>query len=124
MASWLHKEALRVEARLSPRTASQRKAAEKRELARCQRELRKAVRADRVPAEFRHLIPWAQQLGLGDDRVRSRAFAVLAPQERARIRSKVEPFGVVIHAWLDRFAPAEMPPEAAALMYLLLGLEE
>lgn len=124
MASWLHDEASRVEERLDPRALSRRKAAEKRELARCQRELRESVREDRVPAEFRPLIPWAQKLGIGDDRVRTRAFAALPPQELAEVRSQVEPFASAVHAWLDGFDPAGMPPEAAALMDLLLGLEE
>lgn len=124
MASWLHDEASRVEERLDPRALSRRKAAEKRELARCQRELRQALRADRVPAEFRLLIPWARKLGIGDDRVKSRAFTALTPQELAEIRSQVEPLAAALHAWLDGFDAAEMPPEAAALMNLLLGLEE
>ena len=124
MASWLHEEASRVKDRLDPRAASRRKAAEERELARCQRELRRGIRADRVPVEFRPLIDWAQNLGLGDDRVRSRAFAALTPQELAEVRSQAEPIAAALHAWLDGFASGEMPREVAALMYLLLGLEE
>lgn len=124
MASWLFEEAFRVEERLDPRAAGRKKTADERELARHQRELRRAVRADRVPAGLRPLTELAQKLGLGDDRVRSRAFAALTPQELARIRSEVEPFAGIIHKWLDGFAAAEMPAEAAALMNLLLGLEE
>jgi hypothetical protein len=124
MASWLREEALRVESELNPRDGLRRRVAKERELARHQRELHRSMRADRVPVEFRHLTPWAQKLGLGDDRVRACAFAVLTPQEHAQMRSEVEPFAGAIHAWLDEHAPTEMPPEAAALMYLLLGLEE
>jgi hypothetical protein len=77
-----------------------------------------------VPAELRHLIPLAQEWGIGDDVDRAAKVDGATPAQRAELRRAVGPHQTRITQWLDSFGQGEMSPEAAAFMYLQLAIEE
>ncbi len=99
----------------------------KREAKECEarrKDLERRTRTSRVPEPFRHLTPWAQRLGVGDDGCRARFTAQLTDVERSALEAAVTPYAAQIHAWLDTFAAGRMTPEAEAFLYLLLAREE
>ena len=67
---------------------------------------------------------WASRYGLGDDYCRPFMLKRLAKKQRAELVRAVNRHATAIHAWLDTFAAGKMPAEAAAFMYLTLGVEE
>lgn len=77
-----------------------------------------------MPAAFRGLTPWAARFGIADDVCRRIILADMAPGEWHALVRAIEPHAAEIHAWLDSFDPEPMSPEAAAFMYLLLGIAE
>jgi len=79
----------------------------------------------RVPEELRHLVPLAQEWGIGDDVERGAKVDRATAGEGAQVRAAVAPYQTRITAWLDSFGQGVvMPDEAAAFMYLQLAIEE
>lgn len=77
-----------------------------------------------IPESLQPLIPWAQRLGIGDDGCRERLFSRLSASESAQLRHLIDGTSAALHTWLDGYAGGAMPAEAAAFMYLALGVEE
>lgn len=77
-----------------------------------------------IPEPLRVLFPWVKRLGIGDDPCRTLVLGSLGEADRVAVRAAVEPLATLIHAWLDEVGGEAMSPEAAAFMYLLLGIEE
>lgn len=77
-----------------------------------------------VPEELRHLVPMAEQWGIGDDVDRYDKVEASSPEEREALRSAVAPHDRRITAWLDSFGEGLMTDEAAAFMYMLIAIEE
>lgn len=80
--------------------------------------------AAKVPADLRHLVPLAEQWGIGDDVERYARVERADDAERQALRSAVRPHDRRITEWLDSFGDAPMTDEAAAFMYMLLAIEE
>lgn len=89
-----------------------------------QQQLQENFAPDRVPAGFEDVTPWALRLGIGDDVYRSMLLERLTSDERSTLHSLAATHATAIHAWLDTFADQPLSAEAAAFMYLLLGVEE
>jgi hypothetical protein len=79
---------------------------------------------ENVPVELRHLIPLAQQWGIGDDIERLAKGQRATPAERAGLRRAVTPHQTRITQWLDSFGQELMSQEAATFMYMQLAIEE
>ena len=77
-----------------------------------------------VPADLRHLIPLAQQWGIGDDVQRLAKVDSATPAQRAELRRAVAPHQARITRWLDSFGEEVMSQEAATFMYMQLSVEE
>ena len=77
-----------------------------------------------VPEPLRPLGPWAARLGAGDDVCRPLLFATLSVAERSELQGIVSGCASAAHLWLDEFGSRPLSDEAAALMSLLLGIEE
>jgi hypothetical protein len=77
-----------------------------------------------VPADLRHLIPLAQEWGIGDDVERLAKVDGATPAQRAELRRTVGPHQARITQWLDSFGQGEMSQEAATFMYMQLAIEE
>ena len=77
-----------------------------------------------VPPDLRHLIPLAQEWGIGDDVERVAKVDAATPAQRAELRRAVGPHQARITQWLDSFGQSEMSQEAAAFMYMQLAIEE
>jgi hypothetical protein len=78
----------------------------------------------RVPEPLRAVAVWASRYGVGDDHCRPLLLARLRRAERLQLIREVGEQADAIHAWLDSFGDGPMPTEAAAFMYLALGVEE
>jgi tetratricopeptide (TPR) repeat protein len=89
-----------------------------------QEELQDSFDPDRVPAGLHDVIPWAMRLGVGDDVCRSTLVEGLTTDERSSLLSAIRIHASSIDSWLDTFEGKPMAPEAAAFMYLLVGVEE
>jgi hypothetical protein len=79
---------------------------------------------EQVPADLRHLVPLAEQWGIGDDLDRNAKVESSTPAERGELRTAITPFHSRITMWLDSFGQGAMSDEAAAFMYMQLALEE
>lgn len=77
-----------------------------------------------VPEDLRHLVPFAERWGIGDDVDRNAAVDRATPAERAELERAIAPADARITAWLDSFRQQPMTDEAAAFMYMQLALEE
>ena len=77
-----------------------------------------------VPADLQHLVPLAQEWGIGDDVDRSAKVGRSTPADRERLRAAVKPYQTRITSWLDSFAGGRMSEEAVAFMYMQLAVEE
>jgi tetratricopeptide (TPR) repeat protein len=108
----------------NPKRARKQKNAEEREYRKAQIELKKQVFRSNVPKELRKLVPFAQQLGLGDDVYRGQAITQVSSEQKEQIIEGVDSLASVIHHWLDSFGKTTMPPEAAAFLYLMTAVEE
>ena len=80
--------------------------------------------SSRVPESLRHLVPFAEQWGIGDDVERMQFIERSSPPEREVLASVLESHHQEITRWLDSFGSAPMSDEAAAFMYMQLALEE
>jgi hypothetical protein len=77
-----------------------------------------------VPEDLRHLVPFAERWGIGDDVDRNAAVDRATPAERAELERAVALSDARITAWLDSFRQQPMTDEAAAFMSMQLALEE
>jgi tetratricopeptide (TPR) repeat protein len=109
---------------LEPRRARAQATAERKRCAGDQRALRRSFDASRVPLPLRALTQWASRYGVGDDACRGYLLERVAKKTRATLISQVDAHAQAIQSWLDSFGGRSMPPEAAAFMYLALGVEE
>ena len=77
-----------------------------------------------VPPELTHLIPMAQEWGIGDDVARLAKVDGATPAQRAELRQAVGPHQQRITGWLNSFGQGGMSDEAASFMYMQLAIEE
>lgn len=89
-----------------------------------QRELKRSFDASRVPEPIRALAVWASRYGVGDDVCRPYLLNRLSMKKRTELIGKVDRHSKAIQKWLDGFSNELMPSEAAAFMYLIIGVEE
>jgi hypothetical protein len=78
----------------------------------------------RVPESVRALATWASRYGVGDDYCRPFLLKRLSKKQRMTLTRSVDENAQAIQAWLDSFGGAPMPAEAAAFLYLTIGMEE
>jgi hypothetical protein len=79
----------------------------------------------KVPEDLRDLIPMAEKWGIGDDVIRSDFQDKAGEEEKLALKRRLGGRGERINAWLDSFGDgAAMTEEAAAFMYMLLGIDE
>jgi len=107
-----------------PEERARQAESERRECDERQEELQNTIDPDRVPAGLRDVTPWAIRLGVGDDVCRGKLVESLTTVERTALVDVIGEHATSIHVWLDTFGDKPMTSEAAAFMYLLLGLEE
>jgi tetratricopeptide (TPR) repeat protein len=122
--SSLEDEAERILNALKPGRARAQTQAERKRCAADQRELRKSFDASRVPSPLRTLSKWASRYGVGDDACRPYLLRRLPKKQRTALIRGVDARAQAIQDWLDSFGKRPMPAEAAAFMYLALGVEE
>jgi hypothetical protein len=79
---------------------------------------------NKVPAELRDLIPYAEQWGIGDDIIRSDVQAKATDSEKQALQAALKGRSARITAWLDEQGTDGMSEESAAFMYMQLGLDE
>ncbi|WP_314403983.1 hypothetical protein [Stenotrophomonas rhizophila] len=78
-----------------------------------------------VPAHLRGLVPLAEYWGIGDDVLREMMQEGESPAKKKAMADAVTPHNAAITAWLDGLRTGEpMSDEAAAFMYMQLGLDE
>ncbi|MCF7751652.1 hypothetical protein KQ945_12915 [Bacillus subtilis subsp. subtilis] len=78
-----------------------------------------------VPADLRGLVPLAQYWGIRDDVLREGMQAAESQAKKKAMADTVNPHNSAITAWLDSLPAGEpMGEEAAAFMYMQLGLTE
>ncbi len=97
---------------------------EQRDCFETQEELQDNLNPNQVPDGLHDVMPWAIRLGVGDDVCRSMLVERLTTGERSSLLRVIRKHASSIHSWLDTFQDKPMTPEAAAFMYLLLGVEE
>lgn len=124
LKSRLGDEAERIQNRLQPGRGRREAAAQHERCLEDQRELESSFDDSRVPESFRALSSWASRYGVGDDHCRPWLLKRLAKKQRTQLVSAVDRHATSIHGWLDTFPEGKMPAEAAAFMYLALGVEE
>jgi len=79
----------------------------------------------KVPAHLRSLVPLAEYWGIGDDVLREMLQEGESPAKKKAMADAVTPHNAAITAWLDGLRTGEpMSDEAAAFMYMQLGLTE
>lgn len=78
-----------------------------------------------VPANLSGLVPLAEYWGICDDALREEMQDAESPAHKQAMADAVNPHNAAITAWLDSWPVGEpMSDEAAAFMYLQLGLTE
>jgi hypothetical protein len=77
-----------------------------------------------VPTQFRDLVPLATKWGIGDDEYRSDMHAKASEQDKQELQQALKGRARAINDWLDTFGKGKMTPEAAAFMYMMLGVDE
>jgi len=120
----LEDEIERVLTESDPEGARRREETDRRRCLDERERLRGAVDAERAPDSVRDAVPWAARLGAGDAECRDRLAQELDPDERAELAAVVARTAPFIHAWLDSFGADALTEEAAALLHLLLAVEE
>jgi len=79
----------------------------------------------KVPASLRGLVPLAEYWGIGDDVLREMMQERGSPAKKKAMADAVAPHNAAITAWLSGLCTDEpMSDEAAAFMYMQLGLTE
>lgn len=79
---------------------------------------------ERVPPHLRGLLPIAAKWGICDDIIRDDLQNKTLESERQELAEMLSGRVQAINEWLDSFDSDPMPPEAAAFMYMMLGLDE
>ena len=79
---------------------------------------------EKVPPHLRDLLPVAAKWGIGDDIIRSDLQQHASDEERRELQEQLRGRGQAINEWLNSFGGDLMPEEAAAFMYMLLGVDE
>jgi hypothetical protein len=82
------------------------------------------LQPEKVPEHLRHLVPLAEQWGIGDDVERAESIERASPADRQALIQALAPHQSQITAWLDAFGTDVMSDEAAAFMYMQLAVEE
>jgi hypothetical protein len=77
-----------------------------------------------VPRQLRDLLPLATKWGIGDDIIRNDLQAKVAEREKRELQEALKGRTNAINNWLDSFGTGDMSREAAAFMYMLLGVDE
>lgn len=78
-----------------------------------------------MPAHLRGLVPLAEYWGIGDDVLREMMQEGESPAKKKAMADAVTPHNGAITAWLNGLRTGEpMSDEAAAFMYMQLGLTE
>lgn len=78
-----------------------------------------------VPAALVGLVPLAEHWGINDDALRDALQETSSQAEKDALANAVNPHNRQITLWLDSLPPQQpMSDEAAAFMYMQLGLEE
>ena len=77
-----------------------------------------------IPQHLRDLLPMVVKWGIGDDIIRDDLQQKASEDEKQELRDSLYGRGQAIKEWLDSFGSNPMPPEAAAFMYMMLGLDE
>jgi tetratricopeptide (TPR) repeat protein len=124
LKSSLEHEAGRILEILKPGRARSEAAAERKRCREDQKDLEHSFDAAQVPESIRALAAWASRYGVGDDICRPYLLRRLSKKQRAVLIRDVERHAQAIQTWLDSFDGGAMPREAAAYMYLMLGVEE
>ena len=124
LKSSLEQEADRILEILKPGRARSEAAAERKRCREDQKGLARGFDGAQVPESIRALAAWASRYGVGDDICRPYLLRRLSKKQRAVLISDVERHAQAIQTWLDSFDGGAMPREAAAYMYLMLGVEE
>jgi len=124
LKSSIEREAERILNALQPGRARAGAAAEKARCEEDQKALQRSFDASRVPPDVRRLARWAARYGIGDDVCRPYLLKRLSKKRRAALIRDVERCAPAIKAWLASFGDAVKPAEAAACLYLALGVEE
>jgi hypothetical protein len=78
----------------------------------------------KVPTDLQDLIPHAEKWGIGDDIIRADFQAKAADSEKQALQAALKGRNARITAWLDEQTATDMSEEAAAFMYMQLGLDE
>lgn len=79
----------------------------------------------KVPSDLRDLVPYAEKWGIGDDIIRDDFQRKASDVEKQDLAKALVGRNARITQWLDSLrSNAPMSEEAAAFMYMQLGLEE
>jgi hypothetical protein len=82
------------------------------------------LKPEQVPQHLRDLLPMAIKWGIEDDIIRNDFQQNASNNEKLELQESLSGKGQAINEWLDSFGSNLMPPEAAAFMYMMLGLDE
>jgi hypothetical protein len=78
-----------------------------------------------VPEDLRDLVPLAEKWGIGDDVDRGEFQSKASRSDKEALKAALAGRNKRITQWLDSFSESKpMPDEAAAFMYMQLGLDE
>jgi hypothetical protein len=80
--------------------------------------------SSKVPADLQDLIPHAEKWGIGDDIIRGDFQAKATDSDKQALQAALKGRNARITAWLDEQGTGEMSEEAAAFMYMQMGLDE
>jgi hypothetical protein len=80
--------------------------------------------ATQVPADLRHLVPFAEKWGIGDDIIRNDFIDRSSSAERRELHDALYEPHERITAWIDSFAGRSLSPEAEAFVYMQTALDE
>ena len=79
---------------------------------------------NKIPADLQDLISYAEQWGIGDDIIRGDYQNKATAAEKQALQAALHGRNARITAWLDEQGATGMSAEAAAFMYMQLGLDE
>jgi hypothetical protein len=79
---------------------------------------------NKVPADLQDLIPHAEKWGIGDDFIRGDFQSKATDAEKKALQEALKGRNARITVWLDEQGATDMSEEAAAFMYMQLGLDE
>ena len=88
------------------------------------RALRREFNRSLVPAPLRPLAAAAARYGIGDDVCRPLLLKRMPKSSRSKLIAAADRLAAEVDAWLDTFPVGRMSVEAAAVMYLMNGVDE